>query len=64
VVIAVGVDADRLKSDFARCEVVTRVDNGLGVENPEQGRPISVCHGPRDTWARIWPAYRHYNAYL
>lgn len=64
VVITVGELGGQPARDFARCEVVARVDNGLGVDNPEQGRPISVCRGPRAPWAELWPAYRHLNAYL
>ncbi|WP_206507330.1 glycosyltransferase family 39 protein [Streptomyces chrestomyceticus] len=64
VVIAVGVDERRLAADFARCRPVGRVDNGLDIDNPEQGVRISVCHDPKKPWSRLWPQYRHYNAYL
>ncbi|GGZ26487.1 hypothetical protein GCM10010387_19750 [Streptomyces inusitatus] len=59
VVVAVGVDRSRLTADFTSCAVVGKVDNGVGVENAEQGAPITVCHGRKASWALLWPAY-HY----
>ncbi|GGZ26494.1 hypothetical protein GCM10010387_19760 [Streptomyces inusitatus] len=64
VVVAVGVDRSRLTADFTSCETVDHIDNRLGIDNPEQGVPITVCHGPKKPWRTLWPAYRHYNAYL
>ena len=34
------------------CEEAGRVDNGLGVDNEEQGAPMWVCAGPRDRGRR------------
>ncbi|MFI1203691.1 glycosyltransferase family 39 protein [Streptomyces sp. NPDC020883] len=59
VVVAVGVERPRLAADFRSCTVVGHLDNGVGVENAEQGKPVTVCHGRRAPWARLWPAY-HY----
>lgn len=63
VVVAVGVPVDRLAADFADCSLEARIDNGLEVDNPEQGRAISVCRGPRAAWTELWPRYRHLSAY-
>ncbi|WP_229904451.1 ArnT family glycosyltransferase [Lentzea cavernae] len=63
VVVAVGVAEDRLAQDFRECSVVARIDNGYGLETTEQGRPISVCRGPRASWAELWPGYRLVGAY-
>lgn len=43
---------------FVDCREVARVDNGLGVENAEQGAPISVCTGIRRPWSEMWPELR------
>ncbi|MFE4015834.1 glycosyltransferase family 39 protein [Streptomyces sp. NPDC059101] len=59
VVVAVGVERPRLAADFRSCTVVGHLDNGVGVDNAEQGRPVTVCQGRRGPWARLWPAY-HY----
>lgn len=46
------------------CREVARIDNGLGVENEEQGGPLLVCDGPRGgSWQRVWDAeVRHLSA--
>ncbi|MFH8381045.1 glycosyltransferase family 39 protein [Kitasatospora sp. NPDC018058] len=63
VVVTVGVDQARLTADFERCTDAAKLDNGLDISNPEQGRQISVCRGPRAPWKTLWPAYRHLGAY-
>ena len=44
---------------FDACEVVDELDNGVGVGNEEQGRPITVCRGPVQGWTAMWEAFRH-----
>ena len=44
---------------FTGCHTVAHIDNGLGVENQEQGQAISVCSGLREPWTAIWPRLRH-----
>jgi hypothetical protein len=34
------------------------VDNGVGVENEEQGTPVWVGRDLRGSWAEIWPRFR------
>ncbi|ATL66192.1 glycosyltransferase family 39 protein [Nocardia terpenica] len=63
VVIAIGVDPARLAADFGSCRTVDTVDNRLGIDNPEQGRPITVCRDREKPWAALWPGYRHLSAY-
>jgi hypothetical protein len=41
---------------FVGCTDVARIDNGLGVQNAEQGKAVSVCTGLRAPWSKIWPA--------
>ena len=43
---------------FTGCRTVAHIDNGLGVENQEQGQAISVCSGLRESWTAIWPRLR------
>ena len=43
---------------FVGCRTVAHIDNGLGVENQEQGQAISVCRGLRAPWTAIWPRLR------
>ena len=56
-VILVGLD--RAAARFTACETVARLDNGVGIDNEEQGRPVQVCRGPRGSWRAMWPAFRH-----
>ena len=44
---------------FTGCRTVAHIDNGLGIENQEQGQAISVCSGVREPWTAIWPRLRH-----
>jgi 4-amino-4-deoxy-L-arabinose transferase-like glycosyltransferase len=45
---------------FTGCQVVTRHDNGTGVDNEEQGAPIALCTGPVAPWSQLWPSLRHF----
>jgi 4-amino-4-deoxy-L-arabinose transferase-like glycosyltransferase len=45
-------------ASFVGCHDVARIDNGLGIENGEQGKAISVCTGLRAPWATLWPTLR------
>ncbi|MDQ3722259.1 MAG: glycosyltransferase family 39 protein [Actinomycetota bacterium] len=56
-VIAVGLGARDL-AQLRDCIVAARIDNGVGVDNAEQGRAVMVCRGPRLPWSRQWPALR------
>ena len=51
-----------LEGLFVGCREAARVDNGLEVENEEQGGPIWVCEGPARPWSTLWPTLRHLNA--
>ncbi|WP_232376621.1 ArnT family glycosyltransferase [Amycolatopsis aidingensis] len=55
-VLAVGATPPQ----FTGCEVVAVHDNGFGLDNDEQGTPISLCTGTTAPWSRIWPLLRHF----
>ncbi len=42
----------------SRLSRVAHIDNGLGVQNGEQGKEITVCTGLRAPWSVMWPALR------
>jgi hypothetical protein len=44
---------------FTGCRTAATVDNGLDIDNDEQGAPIRICSGPPAGWAAIWPQVRH-----
>ena len=43
---------------FVGCRDVAHIDNGLGIENGEQGKAVSVCTGLRAPWSTIWSSLR------
>ena len=46
----------------AGCRVVARIDNGLDLENEEQGGAVLACDGPAGPWSEIWDQVRHLDA--
>lgn len=44
------------------CREAARVDNGVDVDDEEQGHVVLVCAGPRGTWASVWDEVRHLSA--
>ena len=57
-VVAVGVDRDLLERTFTSVRLATRLDNGLDVDDDEQGRPVWLCRGLRGTWEAVWPEFK------
>jgi hypothetical protein len=60
-VIAWTEDPDRTESIFAGCRTGATMDNGVGVDNEEQGSAVLVCQVPADGWAATWPKLQHYD---
>ena len=56
-VIVVGYRNPRI--DFVGCRLETRIDNGLDVENEEQGGGVWVCKAPVRPWSQLWESLRH-----
>jgi hypothetical protein len=59
VAVVVGGDPAAWAEHFERCEVAAHLDNGVGVQNEEQGEPVGVCRGPVGGWAAVWPGLAH-----
>jgi len=59
VAIVVGGQVSQARSLFGSCAETGRLDNGLGVDNEEQGQLIAVCRDPSGGWNNIWPQLRH-----
>jgi hypothetical protein len=57
-VIVVGYPEERLRRWFARVELAARVDNGVDLDNEEQGAPIWVATDRLAPWSEIWPELR------
>ena len=58
-VVVVGHQGEHVADLFDACRVVDRLDNGLGVDNEEQGAQVTVCTVPVADWATFWPRFRH-----
>jgi len=61
VAVVVGLDPSRLNAVFTTCATMGELDNGVGVDNEEQGVAILVCRGPREPWRALWPLLQHYD---
>jgi 4-amino-4-deoxy-L-arabinose transferase-like glycosyltransferase len=49
-------------SAFEGCRPAATIDNGVGVDNEEQGGIVFLCMRPREPWARLWPRLSHLDA--
>jgi hypothetical protein len=58
LVVGFGPEITRL---FAGCAEAARLDNGVGVDNEEQGNPVLTCRQPRQPWHNLWPQLQHYD---
>jgi hypothetical protein len=53
-VVAVGYDAAELRIHFQDVRRVARIDDGVDLDNQEQGNPVWLCTGPRQPWQQMW----------
>lgn len=53
--VVIGYSADQLSRWFASCRPGAVIDDGVGLDNQEQGRTVYICSGLRGSWAEIWP---------
>lgn len=58
-VLVVGGAWRDLAPAFARCERVGELDNGVDVDNEEQGEELTLCTGRTRPWADLWPHLAH-----
>ncbi|SEG92048.1 Dolichyl-phosphate-mannose-protein mannosyltransferase [Thermomonospora echinospora] len=59
-VIVVGPEGSAaLQRHWTEVTVAGRIDNGVGLDNDEQGLPVWVCRGQREPWAVLWPRLKH-----
>jgi len=57
----VGYDREQVAGWFGGCAELARLDNGVGVDNEEQGTPVFVCRQPHRPWHEMWPQLQHYD---
>jgi hypothetical protein len=59
-VIVLGYDDPSV--DFLGCKDAATIDNGVGLDNEEQGGTVFVCERPRESWSAMWDELRHLDA--
>lgn len=57
-VVFVGGQVGYARTLFS-CRVVDHLDNGVDVDNEEQGEPVAVCTDPRLPWPTLWDRLHH-----
>ena len=57
--MAVGFDRATLRQWFEEVSPAATIDNGLGLDNDEQGATVWVCTGLRAPWTTLWPSVTH-----
>ena len=61
-IIVVGYhDPASLHGSFNGCALSGRIDNGVALDNEEQGAPIWTCSTTTEPWSRLWPLLRSLN---
>lgn len=52
-------DGPAISRLFGSCALHGRVDNGIDLDNEEQGAGVWVCRDRARTWEELWPLLRH-----
>lgn len=60
VVLVGEFDPATIARYFNACKRTTEIDNGLAVDNDEQGTDVLLCTGPTKPWSQIWPDLRRF----
>lgn len=58
VVLVGEVDPVLLRASFGRCSSAGVVHSPPGVDNEEDGAPLSICRDPLAPLPQLWPAFR------
>jgi hypothetical protein len=45
---------------FQHCHTLASINNGVGLNNNEQGLPVQLCR-PETNWAKLWPHLIHFD---
>jgi hypothetical protein len=59
--VVVGYDPRYAATFFTGCVVRAHINDGVGLNNDEQGTPVMACSGERKPWSQIWRSLRHYD---
>jgi 4-amino-4-deoxy-L-arabinose transferase-like glycosyltransferase len=59
-VLLVGGTTPAGQRAITGCRLIARHDNGIGLDNDEQGTPIFLCDSLNGEWSRLWPDVRRF----
>ena len=59
-VVAVGLPEEDLRRWFGQVEPAAQVDNGVDLDNEEQGRTVWLATERQVPWSEIWPELRRF----
>ena len=59
--IVISLDPSFLRREFRSVHRIATFYNGMGIADDEQGSPVYLATGLRESWARAWPAFRDYS---
>ncbi len=60
-VVVIGVDRSRVGVHFTGCRLRARINDGVGLNNQEQGAPVWLCTNEVKPWSEIWRSLRQYD---
>jgi len=60
-VVVVGLDRARVNVHFTGCRLGGRINDGVGLNNQEQGSPVWLCTNEVKPWSQIWRSLRQYD---
>jgi hypothetical protein len=59
ILVGPGWREDDLRNECGSVQLAAKTDNGLRLDNDEQGAPVWLCRQPRRTWTQLWPDLYH-----
>jgi dolichyl-phosphate-mannose-protein mannosyltransferase len=59
ILVGEGWREDDLREKFGSVRLAGKIDNGLRLDNDEQGTSIWLCGQPRRAWTQLWPNLYH-----
>ena len=61
-IVVIGYrNPSRLRGTFSSCKRSATIDNGVDLDNEEQGAPVWTCAATVGSWSELWPRLRSLN---
>jgi hypothetical protein len=59
LVVGYGWDEAELREACGELTHAATIDNGVDLDNEEQGADVWICRAPHSSWPATWPDLRH-----